>query len=88
RATFIRAEVDDSADSFNKKIRNAVTSKIPNMWIVGAKEQETESVTWRRYCVTRQATMKLAEACEALAESRRARLMDNFPDVHPKGWEK
>ncbi len=87
RTTFIRAEVDDSADSFNKKIRNAVTSKIPNMWIVGAKEQETESITWRRYCVTPQATMKLAEAHEALAESRRARLMDNFPDVHPKGWE-
>jgi len=87
RTDLLRAEVDDSADSFNKKIRNAVTGKTPNVWIVGGKEQAAEAVTWRRHCVAQQATMKLAEAYEALAESRRARLMDNFPDVHPRGWE-
>ncbi len=87
RKTFLRAEVDASADSFNKKIRNAVTSKIPNMFIVGAKEQETESITWRRYCVERQVTMRLADAHDSLAESYRARLMDNFADVAPRGWE-
>ncbi len=46
---FIRAEVDHSADSFGKKIRNGATSKIPNLVIVGADEQSHQAVTWQRY---------------------------------------
>src|SRR5262245_42006557 len=43
-----RARVDDSDDSFGKKIRNAATHKIPNIWIVGQKEVDSDAVTWRR----------------------------------------
>ncbi len=46
---FVRVELDDGHDSFNKKIRNATTSKVPIMLIVGRKEAESGKVTVRRY---------------------------------------
>jgi Threonyl-tRNA synthetase len=47
--SLIRTEVDDSHDSFSKKIRNAALDKIPNLLIVGEKEQSNQNVTWQRY---------------------------------------
>jgi threonyl-tRNA synthetase len=47
--SLIRSEVDDSQDSFSKKIRNAAVEKIPNILIVGEKEMLNQSVTWQRY---------------------------------------
>ena len=47
--SLIRSEVDDSHDSFSKKIRNAAVEKIPNILIVGEKEMLNQSVTWQRY---------------------------------------
>lgn len=87
RDQLIRAEVDDGPDMFNKKIRNAITQKTPNVFIVGGKEQENESVTWRRYAVEKQVTAKSSEAIESIASAYRGRLMDNFPEVSPRGWE-
>ena len=46
---FIRCEIDDSNDSFGKKIRSAAIAKIPNILIVGEKEQADQTVTWQRY---------------------------------------
>jgi threonyl-tRNA synthetase len=40
-----------------KKIRNAVTSKIPNVLVVGEREMEDGTVTLRRYGVQEQETM-------------------------------
>lgn len=76
----IRTKVDESSESFNKKIRNAVTHKTPNMLIVGGKEAETESVTWRRYCVKDQRTLKFAEFKKVLEALIRNRVMDNYAD--------
>ncbi len=76
-----RVELDDSNDSFNKKIRNAVTSKAPNIWIIGSEELAARSVTWRRYCVSEQDKMPLEAAIEVLDRLQRERLMDNFPEV-------
>lgn len=87
REDLIRTEVDDSTDSFGKKVRNAVTRKIPNVCIVGGKEKDSEAVTWRRHCVEKQTTMKFTEARAALNTMYRKRLMDCFPDVNPPGWE-
>lgn len=81
RDNLFRAEVDDSGESFNKKIRNAVTKKIPNIWIIGGKEAENRSVTWRRYCLKEQITVPFEKALECLQSMRRDRVMDNFPDV-------
>jgi threonyl-tRNA synthetase len=76
-----RTEVDLAADSFNKKIRNAVTRKVPNILIVGNKEVETNSVTLRRYCVKEQVTLSVGELRERLAKLRDGRIMDNDPTV-------
>jgi threonyl-tRNA synthetase len=47
--TFVRSELDDSNDSFSKKIRSAAIAKIPNLLIVGENEQADQTVTWQRY---------------------------------------
>ncbi|MEC7888384.1 MAG: threonine--tRNA ligase [SAR324 cluster bacterium] len=48
-SSFVRTEIDDSHDSFSKKIRSAAITKIPNLLIVGEKEQADKTVTWQRY---------------------------------------
>ncbi len=85
----IRVEVDDGPDMFKKKIRNAITQKTPNILIVGGKEQQNEAVTWRRYATPaeKQVTMTFAAAQESLLDAYRQRLMDNFADVSPRGWQ-
>ncbi len=47
RAAGIRAEVDDSSERMQAKIRNAQLQKIPYMLIVGDKEQEAGAVAVR-----------------------------------------
>jgi threonyl-tRNA synthetase len=76
-----RTEVDLAADSFNKKIRNAVTRKVPNILIVGNKEVETNSVTLRRYCVKDQIALSVADLRDRLVRLRDGRVMDNDPTV-------
>lgn len=76
-----RVEVDTSDNSFNKKIRAAVTAKIPNMVIIGKKEVEAETVTLRRYCVKEQITLGRAAFVDRMQRLRSERLMDNFEDV-------
>ena len=61
RANFVRAEIDSSSDTLNKRIRNAVTSKIPNVLVVGEREQEDQTVTLRRYGSRDQESLPLAE---------------------------
>jgi len=82
-----RVRVDDSDDSFGKKIRNAATHKVPNLWIVGQKEVDTESVTWRRRGHEPQPNVALGAAHAALRELRSRRVMDNFPDIAVPGWQ-
>ena len=45
----IRAEVDSSNDTMGKKIRLAVKSKIPNVLVVGEREEVDNTITLRRY---------------------------------------
>lgn len=80
REHLVRCEIDTSADSFNKKIRNAVTHKTPNILVVGKKEQDEGTVTWRRYAVKEQRTLKFAEFLATLSTMLRERTMDNFAD--------
>jgi threonyl-tRNA synthetase len=82
RQNLFRADIDDSSESFNKKIRNAVTHKIPNIWIIGKKEQENRQITWRRYCSKVQQTVSIDAAYMALERMRTERAMDNFEDVN------
>lgn len=82
RGHLFRGQIDTSDESFNKKIRNAVTRKIPNIWILGNKEKEERSITWRRYCAKLQQSAPLNHALHALERMRKERLMDNFEDVN------
>jgi threonyl-tRNA synthetase len=61
RADYVRAEADLSHDTLNKRIRNAVTSKIPNVLVVGEREQEDGTITLRRYGSRDTETMPFAE---------------------------
>jgi len=70
---FVRVEVDDSHDSFNKKIRNAATAKIPNVLVIGGRERDNQAVTHRRYGVKEQQSMPFAEFLVWLDEEIRFR---------------
>lgn len=77
----IRCDIDLSDDSFNKKIRKAVTKKTPNMWIIGENEKAEGNITWRRYCVQDQIKMSSDAAIDKIVHMRTNRIMDNFADV-------
>ena len=64
RARYVRAEMAASGDTVSKKIRDGTTRKIPNLLIVGEREQADGTVTLRRYGVRRQETVPF-EAFEA-----------------------
>ncbi|PRP99966.1 threonine--tRNA ligase [Enhygromyxa salina] len=61
RGEFVRARADLSADTLNKRIRNAQTGKIPNTLVVGEREEQGESVTLRRYGSREQESMSFEE---------------------------
>lgn len=79
RNEFVRAEIDFSGDSLNKKIRNSATQKIPNVLIVGEKEAESEQVTLRRYGIEKQETISLSEFKARLRTAISKRTKE-FPD--------
>jgi len=81
RSSLVRAEIDQSNESFNKRIRRAITHKIPNIWIIGEKEVGAGAVTWRRYCVDEQVTITVDAAVDTMVKLHRERIMDNFADV-------
>ena len=81
RGELLRAEVDLSDNSFNKKIREAVTQKIPNIVILGEREAEAGNITLRRYCVKEQVTMSRDTFIDRMIRINRDRTMDNFADV-------
>ena len=53
----VRAEVDDSDNTLNKKIRTHSMRKIPMQLIIGQKEVDEGLVTIRRYGIQEQVTM-------------------------------
>lgn len=61
RSQFVRADLASESDTVSKKIRQGTVLKIPNLLIVGAKEQEDETVTLRRYGVREQTTIPLSQ---------------------------
>jgi threonyl-tRNA synthetase len=61
RGGFVRAELDASQETIPKKIRNAVTQKIPNIGVIGEREVADGTVTLRRYGSRDQTAMPFAE---------------------------
>ncbi|MFN7975564.1 MAG: threonine--tRNA ligase [Acidobacteriota bacterium] len=69
----IRAEVDHTPHSFNKKIRAGTLQKIPILLVIGKKEAAEGTVTVRRYKVKKQETMAFDAFVAAVEEEIRAR---------------
>jgi threonyl-tRNA synthetase len=76
-----RIEIDSSTDSFNKKIRNGVTRKIPNIAIIGNKEVEDGTITLRRYAVKEQQTLSKSDFIARLEKLVQDKTMDNFSEI-------
>lgn len=57
RSRFIRAELAPESDTVSKKIREGTIRKIPNMLVLGEREQEDQTVTLRRYGVREQTVL-------------------------------
>lgn len=76
-----RVELDNGSDKFGKKIRNAVTRKIPNILIIGEKEMQERTITWRRYCKKEQVSMAFDDFLKLVVKMRDDRFMDNFEDL-------
>ena len=73
RSDMVRAELASTGETVPKKIREGTTRKIPNLLIVGEREQADRTVTLRRYGHREQHTMPLADFQEALARTIKAR---------------
>ncbi|RZA10241.1 MAG: threonine--tRNA ligase, partial [Proteobacteria bacterium] len=58
----VRAEIDDSDNTLNKKIRTHSMRKVPMQLIIGQKEMDEGLVTIRRYGIQEQVTMPLCPA--------------------------
>jgi threonyl-tRNA synthetase len=82
RSRLFRVEVDASAESFNKRLRNAAVQKVPNVLVIGQREAAAGAVTWRRHVAPKdQRVVPIAGFVAALEALRAGRVMDNFPDV-------
>ena len=51
------------------------------MLILGEKEQQSRSITWRRYCKKEQISLGLDDYIGLLKRMRDQRFMDNFEDL-------
>ncbi len=65
--------VDLRAEKIGAKIRDAQLEKIPAMLVVGAKEAESETVSFRDRIDGDQGAMPLSQAIERLAAERDSR---------------
>ena len=72
----IRASVDDSPDSLNKKIRNAELMKIPYILVVGEKEVNSNWVSVRVFKTKEQYEQSEAEFIKAAVEKRDTRALE------------
>jgi threonyl-tRNA synthetase len=77
----IRCEIDQTDNSFNKKVRNAVTQKIPNIVIIGNNEVAEGTITLRRYCVKEQLSMTKDSFISRIERITKERVMDNNPEI-------
>ena len=75
RNQMVRVDIDDSTDTFNKRVRNAVTAKIPNALIVGANEIAESAVMLRRYGHEKQEKMTVDVFEKWLMEQIRVRAL-------------
>lgn len=79
KKNFVRAEVDVSDNSFNKKIRTNTMRKIPILLIVGEKEVAERQLTVRRYGIQAQETMGRDDFVATVLDEIKSRKMLREP---------
>lgn len=67
-AAGVRSEIDDSAESLGKRIRDAEKQKIPYMLVVGEKEVGSKSVTIRKHGSKNQESKPAKEFIKEITE--------------------
>lgn len=72
-----RVKVDDSSDSFSKKIRNAEMMKIPYTLIVGEKEESAGQVSIREFRSKKQYVLDFDELLSQVELERKERAINN-----------
>src|SRR4029077_6175095 len=83
QAAGFRASLDLRAEKIGAKIRDAQLEKIPAMLVVGAKEAETEAVSFRHRAAGVLGPMPLAEAIARLEAERASRQSHQSPAPLP-----
>ncbi len=73
RSHMIRAELESSSDTISKKIRTASKLKIPNLLIIGEREQADGTVTLRRFGHEAQQTLTVANFESMILDKIRTR---------------
>ena len=84
RAEGIRAEVDESDDRMQKKIRTAQQQKVPFMLIAGATDAEAGAVSFRYRDGTQRNGIPVAQAIDEIADTV-ARRENNSPTAEMYG---
>lgn len=69
----LRASVDDSSDSFSKKIRNAEMMKVPYILIVGEKEEGASSVSVREFRSKKQYEKSVSDFISQVTSEKKER---------------
>ena len=64
----LRVELDDSQEKLGYRMRNAQMSKIPYTIVIGDKEKENHSVTYRKYGNEKQITVPVEEFIALIAK--------------------
>ena len=67
-ARMIRVQVDDSHNSFSKKIRSAAVKKVPFQLIAGEAESAARQITVRRHGVEQQNTLSWPDALQMISD--------------------
>ncbi len=75
REDYVRAELAPAGETVPKKIREGTTHKIPNLLIVGEREQADKTVTLRRYGSREQHTMPVEVFRQALLNTIKQRAL-------------
>lgn len=70
---WLRANINDSADTFSKKIRNAEVEKVPYIVIVGEKEESTKTLSIREYKTKKQYEIGLTEFVDTCLDEVKTR---------------
>lgn len=76
RQAGVRAEKDDSSDSLGNKIRLARNRRIPYIFIIGDKERETATVSWKTYHDDNAGGVPVEEAVSVIVNAIRGRSLE------------